>query len=107
MSFPTGEHKQEIIIVKRGGDHDHGHHGGAWKIAFADFMTAMMCFFLVMWLINAANEQTKASVASYFNPVRLIDRNSSRKGLEDIGDGPNSAGSTADKATNPVGKAAS
>ncbi len=37
----------------------------SWKIAFADFMTAMMCFFLVMWLINAANEQTKAAVASF------------------------------------------
>src|SRR5688572_30492667 len=83
----------EVVIVRHGhGDHDDGHHGGVWKIAFADFMTAMMCFFLVMWLINASNEQTKAAVASYFNPVKLIDRNSSRKGLEDIGDGPNSAG---------------
>lgn len=89
-SVSDGSHHHEIIIVKhRGGDHDDGHHGGVWKIAFADFMTAMMCFFLVMWLINAANEQTKSSVASYFNPVKLIDRNSSRKGLEDIGDGPN------------------
>jgi chemotaxis protein MotB len=88
------EHPHEIIIVKhRRDDHEGGHHGGVWKIAFADFMTAMMCFFLVMWLINAANEQTKAAVASYFNPVKLIDRNSSRKGLEDIGDGPNSMGS--------------
>ncbi|MGE0500366.1 MAG: MotB family protein [Rhizobiaceae bacterium] len=105
MSFPTGEQKHEIIIVKRGGgDHD-GHHGGVWKIAFADFMTAMMCFFLVMWLINAANEQTKASVASYFNPVRLIDRNSSRKGLEDIGDGPNSVGSSDENPQNTDGKA--
>ncbi|TIQ39596.1 MAG: MotB family protein, partial [Mesorhizobium sp.] len=75
-----GEARHEIIIVKRNHDgHDEGHHGGVWKIAFADFMTAMMCFFLVMWLINAANEQTKAAVASYFNPVELIDRNSSRK----------------------------
>jgi chemotaxis protein MotB len=96
MSFAAGaEQKHEIIIVRRNhDDHDEGHHGGAWKIAFADFMTAMMCFFLVMWLINAANEQTKASVASYFNPVQLIDRNASRKGLEDLGDGPSSAGLT-------------
>jgi chemotaxis protein MotB len=94
------EHKHEIIIVRRGhGDHDDGHHGGVWKIAFADFMTAMMCFFLVMWLINAANEETRAAVASYFNPVKLIDRNSSKKGLEDIGDGPNSAGMTGDEPT--------
>jgi len=89
----AGDEKHEIVIVRRGhGDHDEGHHGGVWKIAFADFMTAMMCFFLVMWLINAANEQTKASVASYFNPIKLIDRNSARKGLEDIGDGPNAVG---------------
>ena len=87
------DHPHEIIIVKHsGGDHEEGHHGGVWKIAFADFMTAMMCFFLVMWLINAANEQTKAAVASYFNPIKLIDRNSSRKGLEELGDGPNAVG---------------
>ena len=69
------EHPHEIIIVRHAhGDHDEAHHGGVWKIAFADFMTAMMCFFLVTWLISAANEQTKAAVASYFNPVKLIDR---------------------------------
>ncbi len=47
-------------------------------------MTAMMCFFLVMWLINASNDKTKAAVASYFNPVKLMDRNASRKGLQDV-----------------------
>src|SRR4051794_26790134 len=105
MSNDLPEHPHEIIIVKhRGGDDDEGHHGGVWKIAFADFMTAMMCFFLVMWLINAANEQNKAAVASYFNPVKLIDRNSSRKGLEDIGDGPNSLGSESEKPQSPDAK---
>ncbi|RJT39028.1 MotB family protein [Mesorhizobium waimense] len=102
----AGEARHEIIIVKRNhDDHDDGHHGGVWKIAFADFMTAMMCFFLVMWLINAANEQTKAAVASYFNPVELIDRNSSRKGLEDVGDGPSKVGLTADNPQDGVSKA--
>ncbi|WFP65188.1 MotB family protein [Mesorhizobium sp. WSM4904] len=101
-----GEARHEIIIVKRNHDgHDEGHHGGVWKIAFADFMTAMMCFFLVMWLINAANEQTKAAVASYFNPVELIDRNSSRKGLEDLGDGPSKVGLTADNPQDGASKA--
>lgn len=97
MSVAEADHgRHEIIIVRRAhDDHDEAHHGGVWKIAFADFMTAMMCFFLVMWLINAANEQTKAAVASYFNPVKLVDRNSSRKGLEDLGDGPNAIGTTA------------
>ncbi|KAB2694540.1 flagellar motor protein MotB [Ochrobactrum sp. Kaboul] len=79
------ETKREIIIVRRGGHDDHdSHHGGVWKIAYADFMTAMMAFFLVMWLINAANEETKAAVASYFNPVKLMDRQSSPKGVQDI-----------------------
>ena len=82
MAEDEREKREEIIIVKRviaGGD---GHHGGAWKIAFADFMTAMMALFLVLWLVNAANEETKKSVASYFNPVKLVDRNRSSKGLE-------------------------
>lgn len=79
------ETKREIIIVRRGKHDDHdGHHGGVWKIAYADFMTAMMAFFLVMWLINAANEESKAAVASYFNPVKLMDRHSSPKGVQDI-----------------------
>ncbi|WP_416408140.1 MotB family protein [Agrobacterium rosae] len=74
--------KNEIIIVKRHkGDHD-GAHGGAWKIAYADFMTAMMAFFLVMWLVNAANEETKASVASYFNPIKLTDEKPADKGMK-------------------------
>ena len=78
------ETKREIIIVRRGGYEDHdSHHSGVWKIAYADFMTAMMAFFLVMWLINAASEETKAAVASYFNPVKLMDRHSSPKGVQD------------------------
>ncbi|SIP99437.1 chemotaxis protein MotB [Rhizobium sp. RU33A] len=83
MSEDNHHHgKNEIIIVKRHkGDHD-GAHGGAWKIAYADFMTAMMAFFLVMWLVNAANEETKASVASYFNPIQLADEKPTEKGLE-------------------------
>lgn len=74
--------KNEIIIIKRHGGHHEGHHGGAWKIAYADFMTAMMAFFLVMWLINAANPQTKAALASYFNPVQLTDAKPSEKGVK-------------------------
>ncbi|MGX9143644.1 MotB family protein [Mesorhizobium sp. 128a] len=102
----AAEPRHEIIIVRRNhDDHDDAHHGGVWKIAFADFMTAMMCFFLVMWLINAANEQTKAAVASYFNPVKLVDRNASRKGLEDLGDGPSKVGLTADDPKDKTRKA--
>lgn len=84
MSETEGHHgKNEIIIIKRhSGDHG-GHHGGAWKIAYADFMTAMMAFFLVMWLVNAANEKTKAAIASYFNPVQLTDQKPSERGLKE------------------------
>lgn len=88
MSDDSSVHqgKNEIIIVKRrhSGD-DEGGHGGAWKIAYADFMTAMMAFFLVMWLVNAANEETKASVASYFNPIKLMDDKPSERGIKQVG----------------------
>ena len=88
MSEATEDTPHELVIIKRRlGDHDDGHHGGVWKIAYADFMTAMMAFFLVMWLINAANEETRSQVASYFNPVRLIDSRTNTKGLQDLESG--------------------
>lgn len=78
--------RREIIIVKRRDDHEEDHHGGVWKIAYADFMTAMMCFFLVMWLINAASEETKVAVASYFNPIKLVDHDAAARGLANPGE---------------------
>ena len=72
-----------IIVVRRPRGGDDGHHGGAWKIAYADFMTAMMALFLVLWLVNASSEETKAAVASYFNPIELTDRNARPRGLDD------------------------
>ena len=96
----------EIIIIKRGNEEEEGHHGGAWKIAFADFMTAMMALFLVLWLINAANEETKRAVASYFNPVKLVDRNRSSKGINDQNGGPTTAPETGTKEKNPEDKTA-
>lgn len=77
-------HHGELVIIRHRADHEEGHHGGVWKIAYADFMTAMMAFFLVMWLINAANEETKSQVASYFNPIKLIDSRTSTKGLQEL-----------------------
>lgn len=93
--------RQEIIIIKRGGEGEEGHHGGAWKIAFADFMTAMMALFLVLWLVNAANEETKKAVASYFNPVKLVDRNQSRKGLDEQSGGPSQGEESGGSKTTP------
>ncbi|MBC7692358.1 MAG: hypothetical protein H7222_11395 [Methylotenera sp.] len=62
----ASDKKLQPIIIKRKKVGGHGHHGGAWKVAFADFMTAMMAFFLVMWLMGS-DEATKAAVANYFN----------------------------------------
>ena len=63
------------VIIKRkkvvvGG----GHHGGAWKVAYADFVTAMMAFFLLMWLLNATTEKQRKGIADYFNPTIPINR---------------------------------
>ena len=75
------DHHPEIIIVKRRSNHEEEHHGGAWKIAFADFMTAMMAFFLVLWIINATDKKTKTMIARYFNPVKLEESMRSPKNI--------------------------
>src|SRR5689334_16383909 len=58
--------KAIIVIKKKRGGGGHGYHGGAWKVAYADFVTAMMAFFLVMWLMGS-DEETKAAISHYFN----------------------------------------
>jgi len=60
------EKEHRIIIKKRGGHGKGGHHGGAWKIAYADFMTAMMAFFLVMWLLSISSPKQLQGIAEYF-----------------------------------------
>lgn len=80
------EQARPIVIVRRRRMEEDGHHGGAWKIAFADFMTAMMALFLVLWLVNASDTDTRKAVASYFNPIKLVERERSRRGLEEPGE---------------------
>jgi chemotaxis protein MotB len=63
------------VIIKRkkvisGG----GHHGGAWKVAYADFVTAMMAFFMLMWLLNATTEKQRKGIADYFSPTIPLSR---------------------------------
>jgi chemotaxis protein MotB len=64
--------KLQPIIVKRIKKGGHGHHGGAWKIAYADFVTAMMAFFLLMWLLGSTTEGDKKGIADYFSsPLKV------------------------------------
>lgn len=87
MSRDLGDEKSEIVIVRRrAADDGGGGKAGAWKIAYADFVTAMMAFFLVMWLINASNEETRAQVASYFNPIKLTDSSTGARSIKDMKD---------------------
>ncbi len=61
----------DVIIIKKIKKGGHGHHGGAWKVAYADFVTAMMAFFLLMWLLNATTEEQKRGISDYFAPVAV------------------------------------
>ena len=71
----AGQKAAAPIIIKRkkvisGG----GHHGGAWKVAYADFVTAMMAFFMLMWLLGATTEKQRKGIADYFNPTIPVNR---------------------------------
>jgi chemotaxis protein MotB len=69
MAPPGKNNQRPIIIVKRKKKGEEGHHGGAWKVAYADFVTAMMAFFLVMWLVTAVSKEQRAAIFEYFkNP---------------------------------------
>lgn len=57
------------IVVRRARKAAHGHHGGAWKVAYADFVTAMMAFFLLLWLLNAATKEQLRGISDYFAPI--------------------------------------
>ena len=65
-------------IKKAGG---HAHHGGAWKVAYADFVTAMMAFFLLMWLINTTSPEQKRGIADYFAPASVSETSSGAGGI--------------------------
>jgi len=70
------------IIIKKIKKADHGgHHGGAWKVAYADFVTAMMAFFLLMWLINTTSPEQKRGIADYFAPASVSQTTSGSGGI--------------------------
>src|SRR5690606_25067675 len=74
-----GEAPIRIKKVKKG--HGHAHHGGAWKVAYADLVTAMMAFFLLMWLINTTSPEQKRGIADYFAPASVSESTSGSGGI--------------------------
>lgn len=94
------------IIVKKITVVAAGHHGGAWKVAYADFVTAMMAFFLLLWLLGATNEKQRKGLADYFTPtlVKLRQESAGSDGLlggssiTDSDNYPNRAGQTGSRA---------
>lgn len=80
MSDPS---RAENIIIKKVKKVEGGHHGGAWKVAYADFVTAMMAFFLLMWLLNVSTDEAKEKISSFFDPShpRIADLRSGAGGL--------------------------
>ena len=84
-----------ITIIKRIEAGGHAHHGGAWKVAYADFVTAMMAFFLLMWLLNATTEEQRRGIADFFNPSDALASGASGTGQPFGGRTPHSAGNMA------------
>jgi chemotaxis protein MotB len=108
MAPPKKAGKQEIpapIIVKKVTIVAAGHHGGAWKVAYADFVTAMMAFFLLMWLLGATTEKQRKGIADYFAPTLVKMRQGAGGGtgllggssLTDVDKYPHRAGQTGTK----------
>lgn len=75
----AGDNAVVIKRIKKGGHG--GHHGGAWKVAYADFVTAMMAFFLLMWLINTTTPEQKRGIADYFAPQSIAQTMSGSGGV--------------------------
>ncbi len=68
------------ILIRKEEVVEGSHHGGSWKVAYADFVTAMMAFFLLMWLLNATTEEQRKGLADYFSPNSVLSHNSSGMG---------------------------
>ncbi len=75
-----GGNDRNVVIVQTTEEVARGHHGGAWKVAYADFVTAMMAFFLLMWLLNATTEAQRRGLADYFSERNVLSRNVSGSG---------------------------
>ena len=95
MAAKGGKDGKAPIIIRREEVVAGGHHGGAWKVAYADFVTAMMAFFLLMWLLNATTSEQKRGIADYFSPTNVMGRTPSGFGGIFGGHTPNDDGALA------------
>jgi chemotaxis protein MotB len=87
MAGANGKSERPIIIVKKKARRGHEHHGGAWKVAYADFVTAMMAFFLVMWLVTAVSKEQRAAIFDYFKNPSMEPGKSSKPAPGQMGPG--------------------
>jgi len=84
----AGKDNGKTIVIRREEAVDDGRHGGAWKVAYADFVTAMMAFFLLMWLLSTTSEDQRKGLADYFSPTSLLSRAASGTGKPFSGSTP-------------------
>jgi chemotaxis protein MotB len=91
----AGKGNVRPIIIRKEEVVEGGHHGGAWKVAYADFVTAMMAFFLLMWLINATTEAQRIGLADYFSQANVLNRGASGEGKPFGGSDPFDSGALA------------
>lgn len=91
----TKSAEKPSIVIRKEEVVEGGHHGGAWKVAYADFVTAMMAFFLLMWLLNATTEEQRIGLADYFSPTNEMGRTPSGFGAIFGGRTPNVDGALA------------
>jgi chemotaxis protein MotB len=80
MRGNTDRRGKNNVLIRKEEVVEAGHHGGSWKVAYADFVTAMMAFFLLMWLLNATTEAQRKGLADYFSPNSVLPHNSSGMG---------------------------
>jgi chemotaxis protein MotB len=94
-----GKGEGATIVIRKEEGGEGGHHGGAWKVAYADFVTAMMAFFLLMWLLNATTEEQRRGLADYFNPTNVMGQRATGSGQPFGGRTPNESGEMASNAS--------
>jgi chemotaxis protein MotB len=90
-----GKNNARPIIIKKEEVVEGGHHGGAWKVAYADFVTAMMAFFLLMWLLSSTTTAQRIGVADYFSKANVLNRGASGEGKPFGGSDPFDSGALA------------